>query len=104
MDAVIATNLVCILFDPAIPTSSINSFNCFYTCFYSFFFCFQGNSSLNAILHGLLIQLQCTLVARCQSSRVRGKSVAMHAPVSRQADKEAVRPSSDDTLLELTDC
>ena len=32
MDAVIATNLVCILFDPAIPTSSINSFNCFYTC------------------------------------------------------------------------
>ena len=33
MDVVIPTNLVHILFDPAaIPTSSFNLFNCFYTC------------------------------------------------------------------------
>ena len=32
MDLVIPINLVCILFDPAIPTSSFNLFNCFYTC------------------------------------------------------------------------
>ena len=32
MDVVIPTNLVRILFDPTIPTSSFNLFNCFYTC------------------------------------------------------------------------
>ena len=32
MDVIIPTNFVCILFDPAISTSSVNSFNCFYTC------------------------------------------------------------------------
>ena len=29
-------SLVCVLFDPAIPTSFFNLFNCFYTCFCSF--------------------------------------------------------------------
>ena len=32
VDVVLPTNLVGILFDPAIPTSSFNLFNCFYTC------------------------------------------------------------------------
>ena len=33
---VIIANLVRVLFDPAIPTSSFNLFNYFYTCYYSF--------------------------------------------------------------------
>ena len=33
MDVIIPTNLVCVLFDPAIPTSSFN-YIVFYTCFY----------------------------------------------------------------------
>ena len=32
VDVILPTNLVRILFDPAIPTSSFNLFNCFYTC------------------------------------------------------------------------
>ena len=30
MDVIIPTNLVCVLYDPAIPTLSFNLFNCFY--------------------------------------------------------------------------
>ena len=30
-------SLVCLLFDPAIPTHSSILFNCVYTCFYSFY-------------------------------------------------------------------
>ena len=34
MDVIIPTNLVCVLFDPAIPTSSFN-YIVFYACFYN---------------------------------------------------------------------
>ena len=34
MNVIITTNLVCVLFDPAIPTSSFN-FIVFYTCIYT---------------------------------------------------------------------
>ena len=40
MDATIPTNLVCVLFDPAIPTSSFN-YIVFYACFCSFLFLFR---------------------------------------------------------------
>ena len=48
------TNLVCVLFDPAIPTSSFN----FIVFLYLFLFFFIALSIfINAILNGLLIQL-----------------------------------------------
>ena len=40
MDVIIPTNLVRVLFDPAIPTSSFN-YIVFYTCFCSFLFLFR---------------------------------------------------------------
>ena len=45
----IIPNLVCVLFDPVIPTSSFNLFNYFLYLFYSFFYCPLGNSCLSTL-------------------------------------------------------
>ena len=51
-------NLICVLSDSAILTSSFNFIVNFYTCFYSFYsFLLLLVYFINAILHGLLIQL-----------------------------------------------
>ena len=86
MDVIIPINLVCVLFDPAIPTLSFNLFNCFYTCFCSFFYCFQYNSSYMIALSTL------TGPAREVPRFARMCKILSHAPhvpVPRQSDKEA---------------
>ena len=58
-NVIIPTNLVCVFFDPAIPTSSINFIQLFLYLFL-FVFLLHIVQFINAILHGLLItSVQC---------------------------------------------
>ena len=58
MDVFILTNLVCILFDPAIPASSFNSFNCFILVGY---YMYIGHEE-GIICFGRLIFAMCTWI------------------------------------------
>ena len=76
-----------ILFAYFLTLPSLLHSSIFSIVFLFLFYCFECNSSLNVILHGLLIQLQCTSVARFQSSRVRWKSVATPLCLGRLTKK-----------------
>ena len=57
MHVVIPTNLVRILFDPAIPTSSFNSFNYFYTCYTIIIIHLGTRASTSIIENGVSFQV-----------------------------------------------
>ena len=88
MDVFIPTNLVRILFDPAIPTSSFSLFNCFCTCFYSFFiaFCIIHQCHLTWVAHSTPVYFDSQV-----PKFVRAWKISSHAPMPRQADKEAAQ-------------
>ena len=83
MDVVIPTNLVCILLFtlPSLLHPSIHSI-VFILISIPFFIIIQ------CILHGLLIQLQCTSVAKVPKF-TRAQKISCHTPMLRQAGKEA---------------
>ena len=99
-------SLVCVLFDPAIPTSSFN-FIVFYTCFCSFFIALSiiiVILFINAILYGLLIQLSYGVIKwlvdrRYRSSRVHARKVL--ATPFKVADKEGCPGSGVSQSLQV---